>query len=149
MDQLLKKNFFLQRILPKCYARAKAASLPDGSIRPQRSYSTVRTSPVYKSAVVPLMSLAMFETLTSVVNIFMLQHRQVYKTTCAVIILVKLAISRLFVDLLPSMKHIFLLSYIDQHFEVSLGSFSFPGYCLDHAIFLVDFFLSIFVFLVR
>ena len=56
-------------------------------------------------------------------------------------ILVKLAISRLIFDLFPFTKHIFFISYIDQHFAVKFGILITPGYRLLHPI--IDYFFSI------
>lgn len=87
--------FFLKSILPKYYAKANAASLPEGSIRPYRSYSTVKMSPVSRFAHVPLMSDATSLTLTYAVFGLIPYSLLSYITTQAVIILVNDAISRL------------------------------------------------------
>lgn len=48
--------FLRNNLYPKNCAKANAASLPDGSIRPYNSLSTETISPVYKNAHVPLIS---------------------------------------------------------------------------------------------
>jgi len=53
--------------LPKYYAKANAASFPEGNISPYRSYSIVKVSPGSRFAVVPLISAATSETVTIVV----------------------------------------------------------------------------------
>ena len=46
--------FFENNNFPKYLAKAKAASLPEGSIIPYNNYSAVKLSPYLSSAVVPL-----------------------------------------------------------------------------------------------
>lgn len=85
--------FLSHNLYPKYWASAKAASLPDGSINAYKSFSMESKSPVFKLAVVPLISDA-----TSDTNIFvLLRFRFHYFDNCItkkhVIIFVNDAIS--------------------------------------------------------
>ena len=73
--------FLLNSYLPKYCANAKAASFPEGSMRPYSSYSTVKMSPVSKFAVVPRISEATWETVISVVQMGSSHFSQSFMTT--------------------------------------------------------------------
>jgi len=59
--------FLWNSILPKYYAKANAASFPEGSIKPYSSWSTDKVSPCSRLAVVPLIFAATSEIVTIVV----------------------------------------------------------------------------------
>ena len=86
-------NFSRRKYLPKCSANTMEASLPLGSITPcSRSY-TLRRYPSLRLAEVPPIVAALFETLQYRVLGSNFQSLITVQTKCAVIILVREAIS--------------------------------------------------------
>ena len=102
------------KIYPKYSASYIAASFPLGSIRPCNKSQTERMSPGFSSAVVPDVSAA-YSEISIISFLSSILNRSIrLRTTKHVIILVKLAISRLSLSNFPNSIYSVFESYMIQ-----------------------------------